>query len=32
MGFIETKHPKGKPAHESVPLTDTPEWIHPVKF
>ena len=29
---MKQKHPKSKPVHESVLLTDTPEEIHSLKF
>lgn len=29
---MKQKHPKGKPAHESVLLANTPEEMHPTKF
>lgn len=32
MDLLKQKHSKGKPAHESVLLANTPEEMHPTKF
>lgn len=32
MDLLKQKHARGKPAHESVFLANTPEEMHPTKF